>query len=102
MPLIPALRRQTQADVLSLGQPGLQSEFQDRESLFQIQTKWNIITAQTIKLPNKLWGGSTLISRVAILNNCLAFPKIYGLENTKRNKSKAIDIEKAKNFILKA
>ena len=31
MPLIPALGRQRQADFLVQGQPGLQSEFQDRQ-----------------------------------------------------------------------
>jgi hypothetical protein len=31
MPLIPALRRQRQADFWVLGQPGLQSEFQDSQ-----------------------------------------------------------------------
>jgi hypothetical protein len=31
MPLIPALRKQRQADILVRGQPGLQSEFQDSQ-----------------------------------------------------------------------
>jgi hypothetical protein len=31
VPLIPALGRQRQADFLVQGQPGLQSEFQDRQ-----------------------------------------------------------------------
>ena len=41
------------------------------------------------------------MSRIVTLHNCLDLPKIYGLENMKRNKSKVIVIEKAKNFILR-
>jgi hypothetical protein len=38
-PLIPGLGRQTQADFWFWGQPGLQSEFQDRQSYTKNQNK---------------------------------------------------------------
>jgi hypothetical protein len=53
IPLIPALGRQRQADFWVWGQPGLQSEFQDRETLSQ-KTKNKQTNKQTNKKVNFL------------------------------------------------
>jgi hypothetical protein len=50
MPLLPALRRQRQADFWVQGQPGLQSEFQDS----QCYTEKPCLKKQTNKQTNKL------------------------------------------------